>query len=316
MENNKIDKIEKNIIQKVLKVKNIFKMPENKNMKITFEKTYQEEPFQKELEQRVQLLKELEKNPQKDKINQILKNNLSIDNFLKNIFKKFTNNEKYFTIKYNNNKANYKKNYNNIYYTGLSTFDLYNKQKKNIIKYQDFIIEDLFNFLLYLYKSLNEGGSFLFLISIPNLNIINFIYYLSLLFEEVYIINKFIVFCKSLKKKNEDIITIKNIIKNNYIFNIEPKNYYKKIIKYFKDLIKIDYYYKKKLMIENKFKTYIYYYYTYNMNIIKTLKINDYNNIKKNYEINLKNKIKIVNNINKINIINNNIYLNELKRIN
>lgn len=205
---DKIDKMEKSIIEKVTRVKNIFKMPKNNNLKITFEKTYQEEPFQKELDQRVNLLKNLDKNPLKEKINEILKNNLSIDvEINKHIFKDFTNNEEYINKKYEDLYKDNKK-YNNIFYIKSISKNIYNYQKKNILKYQNIINRDLLQFILNLYKNLNKNGSIIFYISIPNINLINIIYYLSILFEEVFIINKFIVFCKSFKKDIKEIDTI------------------------------------------------------------------------------------------------------------
>lgn len=329
-----MNKIEKNIIHKVLKVKNIFKMPENENMKITFEKTYQEEPFQKELDQRVQLLKDIDKNNKKEKINKVLNLMQSLYGFEKYLFKIFTDNEEYKLITTNdifiNKKKEQKKiNYENIYY-GFElkkNSSFYKNQKNNIKKYQNLNVFYIISSILYSYNYLNKNGSCLYKISIPDIHIINTLYYLNFIFEEVYIIDKFIVFCRKFKKDINQIENIKNIIKNNYEFIIKYKKNEKKLINYLQNIIKLNTFYKKKLIFNHSYKLYIFYTYisifysiynsknylnkkNYSKNIIKknlkSLFINKIYKLKNNnlnfLNINLENKI----------IINNNLYINEI----
>ncbi len=310
--------MEKNIIKKIAKVDNLFKMPQNDNMKIIFDTSYIEEPFQKELNERVELFKNIEKNPEKEKIKKILYNTSQTTiNFEKYLFKIFTNDEKYININteniYNDNKKY--KIYNNIFYRIDLTKNInkYLKQKNNIKKYKKILVYNIFQCIKYSYKHLLEGGSCYFLISFPNIDIINTLYFLNKIFNEVFIVNKFIVFCKSFKKDQNQIKIINDIEKNNYNFNIEQKINEKKLIKYFKNLIKIDYYYKKKLINDNKYNSYLYFKYFSNVYDINTL-----NSLySKNYKKNLKNIYKkIIKNIDVTlfnNTNNNDIYLDELK---
>lgn len=67
MENNKIDRTEIEIIKKIAKVDNLFEFPSGENLQIIFDCSYIGEPFQKEMTERVQLLKDIEKSPNKKK---------------------------------------------------------------------------------------------------------------------------------------------------------------------------------------------------------------------------------------------------------
>ncbi len=318
---DKINKMEKNIIHKLLKVKYLFEIPDNKNMKILFEKNYQEEPFQKELNERSRLFKDIEKQPNKEKINYYLNLKLKLysENLYKFIFKKFTNNEDFKLISYNdlnNLKFNEYNKYDNIYHTGMS--DIYNKQTKNIKKYGLDMVKHIIKFILFIYNHLNTNGSCCFKISLPTINIINILYFLNLIFDKVYIINKHIVFCKGFMNDIKYIKIIKEIEEHNYEFNIKIKKKEKEMIKYFKKLIKIDYFYKKKMIYDNNFDMYIYYRFFNNMYNLKVLDYLNLNNYKKYLKDLYFKTIKNFNSktINDENIINknNNIFINEIKK--
>ena len=331
---NNIDKIEKETISKILKVKNIFKIPKNVNMKIIFEKTYQEEPFQKELDQRVQLLKNINKNNQKEKINKVLNLMQSLHGFEKKIFKNFTNNEEYELITTNDilieKKKQKKINYENIYY-GFElkkNSSFYKNQKNNIKKYQNLNVYYIISSILYSYNYLNKEGSCLYKISIPDIRIIDTLYYLNFIFNEVYIIDKFIVFCKGFKKDINQIENLKNIIKNNYEFIIKNKKNEKKLINYLKNIIKLNTFYKKKLILNHSYKLYILYTYIsifyciYNTKNYLKKENNSKNKIKKNLKLLFLNKIYNLKNNNNLNyfninfedkiINNNNLFINEI----
>ncbi len=322
--NKKIKQTEKNIIHKLLKIKYFFEIPYNENMKILFEQNYQEEPFKKELNERSQLLKYIEKQPNKEKINYYLnlKQKLYSDLLYKLIFKKFTNNENFKSLSYNelnNLKINKDDKFDNIYHKGMS--DTYDIQSKNINQYSKDIIKHIINIILFMYKYLNTNGSCCFKISLPTINVINILYFLNLIFERVFLINKYIVFCKRFKNDKNQILNIENIIKHKYRFNIEIKKKEKQLIKYFKNLIKIDYFYKKKMIYDNNFEIYIYFRFYNNIYNLKVLNYSELNNYKKYlkdlYLKTIKNfNNKIINNKNKKKDKSNNIYINEIEKKN
>ncbi len=325
MENNKM---EKNIIKKIAKVDNLFEFPSSENMQITFDNSYIEEPFQKELKDRVQLLKDIEKSPNKEKINDIFNSVFSTYAYEKYLFKIYTGKFEYDIVYLNDlTKNNDKiKKYENIYFSSeydeFTKYNRYKNQIKNIQISQYFEIKNIFEFILFCYKHLNKNGSVYFRISIPNINIINALYFLTLIFDNVYIINKFGIFCKSFKNDKEYLKLINEIKKHNYKFSFNEKKNEKKLIKYFKTLFKIDYYYKKKMIYNQEYNNYIVFKFIFNYYDIFLL---DKLYLKQtNYKKNLTNiYVKSLKNINtSIFIINEdneneeNLYLNELYKKN
>ncbi len=316
-----MDKTEKKIIEKVLKVDNIFKLISNdKKEELIFDKVYQIEPFQKELNERVQLLKDLEKNPEKDKILKAFTG--TIRNWEHFIFKSLSNTVDEIKLDpelLENNHTN--KEYSNIYFSlktrSNNKSKTYKSQKKNIKEHQKLTIYYFFQFLLFSYKHLKKGGSCLFMLSIPDAYFVNTLYFLTYLFDEVLIINKFIVFCKSFKKDISQIENINLIIQNNYIFNLK-KNNEKEFIKYFKNLSKIDYYYKKNAVYSNEIKEYIYYKFIRDLYIMKTIDPKESNSFKKflkkiyfDYHKNV-NQLNLENENNKKSI-NSGLFINEIQ---
>jgi hypothetical protein len=144
------------------------------------------------------------------------------------------------------------------------------------------------------------------------------LYFLNLIFDKVYIINKHIIFCKGFMNDIKYIKIINEIEEHNYEFNIKIKKKEKEMIKYFKKLIKIDYFYKKKMIYDNNFDMYIYYRFFNNMYNLKVLDYLNLNNYKKYLKDLYFKTIKNFNSktINDENIINknNNIFINEIKK--
>jgi hypothetical protein len=311
-----IDKVEKDIIRKITKVDNIFKIPSSKNMELIFEKNNDEEPFQKEMKERSELMKILEEQPNKDKIYDVYKRRI-FEHYAEYIFQIFTNNGYFKNIILNNN--NYKKNinkYNNINFLPKHTIkkNHYKEMSNNMKKYQKSALIEIIEFIKISYINLKKNGSCLFTISIPNIYIINILYFLTNLFDEIYILNKYIVFCKGFKDNKEELINIKKIEDNNYDFSIKPKKKENKLIQYLKKIIKIDKNQKKKLIIEKKINEYIFYEFSTDLYLfikIGSMFFKNQNNIKKDIKDIFKKQYS-----NKLNLINNNknnIYLNEFK---
>lgn len=144
----------------------------------------------------------------------------------------------------NKNDNNKIKKYENIYFSNSD--NLYKNQLKNIEMFQYSQVKNIFQYINFSFKYLNNKGSIYFRISIPNINLLNTIYFLTLIFEKVYIINKFSIFCYSFKNKLNYLKLIKDIKEHNYKFCFKENKNEKKLIKYLKTLFKIDYYYKKK----------------------------------------------------------------------
>lgn len=308
--------IEKTIIKKISKIDNFFIIPSINSFEITFDKKYEEEPFQKELNERSELFKNIEDQDNKDKIKNVLHKTLVGHSYSKYLFKIFTNNEKYMIIKNEDFNIDNHKEYDNISYVidNKKNLNKYLKQKNNIKKYKNILVYNIFQCILFSYKHLKKEGSCYFLISIPNNQIIYLLYFLSLIFEKVYIIDKFCIFCHIFKKNNEYIKIIEDIQNHNYEFQIEPIKNKQKLIKYFKNLIKLDYYYKKQLIFNEQYKLYVYFKFFTNIHNINTL-----NSLyKESYKKNIKNiYIKNILNMNISNFNNDNdndnIYLNEIK---
>lgn len=309
-----MEKVEKDIIRKITKVDNIFKIPTSSNMEILFDvnENEVEEPFQKEIKERSELMKILEKEDNKNYIYTIIKNKRIIDYYQKIIFKMLSGDDNYKQIFINNYNKNDIKKYNNIYFTSFKNIEgQYKMMSNSMTKYYDSTIFKLFECLKLSYKNLNKGGSCLFNISIPNINIINFIYFLTFLFDEVYILNKFIIFSKGFKNDIGYYENINKIIKNNYNFNIIHKKDEKKLIKYFKNLIKINTYYKKKLIINKDINSYIFYEFCSDFNLL--LEVGSIYHKEQTYIKKYLQQIFKKQYSNKINLINNNnndIYIN------
>ena len=312
---SEIEKMEKDVIHKVLKVDNFFKIPYDPNMKIEFTENMEDEPFQKELKERIQLIKDIDTLEDKNDIYKTFRKIDIIKYWANLIFNNFTNNSKYEYISIEDIKNNKKiEEVDNIYY-GLVEHS-YDKEKN--MKNKKYFINLIIQSILYSYQNLKKNGSCVFLISIPNIFMINILYFLTFIFEDVFIIDKFLVFCKKFKKNNEYINNIHNIEKNDYIFQIKPKLKFDKFIKYLKDLIKIDYYYKKKLVYENKYKLYIYYKFVCKIYIYDTINYSSSinSNIFKNELKDIFTKLYLTTDSDIFQYKDNNIYINEFKNIN
>lgn len=313
-----MEKVEKDIIRKITKVDNIFKIPTSSNMEILFDvnENEVEEPFQKEIKERSELMKILEEQPNKDLIYDVYKKRI-FKYYAQYIFKIFTGNtyDKHIIVDKESNYKNNIQKYNNIFFSTktIITKEDYKKMSINMKKYQKNKLIDIVEYIKISYNNLKKNGSCLFNISIPNIYIINAIYYLSYLFDEVYVLNKYIIFCKGFKDDKNQLLNLKKIEENHFNFNIKPKKNEKKLIQYLKKIIKIDYNQKKKLIIEKKINEYIFYEFSTDLYLfieIGTKFFKNQNNIKKDiqniFKLQYSNKLNLIKNNNK-----NNIYLNE-----
>ncbi len=323
-----MDKIEKDVIRKITKLEYVFKIPTIENMELILEKKYLKEPFEKELKERQDLMSILEKSSNKDKIYNIINQLYSQNRDFKLkelIFKIFTGNKHFKHIILNNNINNIQKNikknkYENIYFSNIKFLktEQYKNMATNINKYQYDTVKELFEYIKLSYKYLKKNGSCLFEFSLPNKYLINTLYFLTNLFEEIYVLEKYIIFCKNFKNQQNQIENINKIEKNMYKFDIKTKKKENKLITYFKKFIKLNHNYKKELIINLKTNNFILYSYYNDLYLLENIiNISLDNNDKLNIKKYLKNiYIKIF--LNKLNYIKNNkninntIYINEI----
>jgi predicted O-methyltransferase YrrM len=175
-------------------------------------------------------------------------NNVFFEKYIPLIFNYFTSNSKYEKIFINNlniNNDSYSpkiKNCENILMNINNLF--YEKEYKgdNIDKKINIINKLLINELYIIHEVLKNNGNALIKLMIFNDKTISIIELYSIFFEEIIIINKNIILCKNFKSNNNDLLKLKDIIKNNYKF----------IIKNFKDENKIINYFSKLNIINNK----------------------------------------------------------------
>ena len=181
------------------------------------------------------------------------------------IFHSFTNDERHKKIYTNPNEKNIisifekmtdKKKYKNIIYI----FDN-NLISTNSIHYYNHKYISVIMSFLFIYKTLQTNGNLLIPSQLFFSKLIDIIYLGTLLFNEVYIVNKSNVLLKGFKNEIQYIDLLKNIIKNNYHFKIDNKKNEKEVIQYFQQQSEIDLYFKEKFIINNKYQLYLYYKY-------------------------------------------------------
>ena len=182
-----IEKMERDVMHKVLKVENIFKIPYDPDMQITFTENTEDEPFQKELKERAQLIKDMELSEHKNEINKTLSIIDTVQKWSNYIFKIFTNNSsyQYITIEdIENNKII--DNIDNIYFSDNRVNKNYYKLQKDINMFQHNQTYSIIQYILYCYKHLKKNGSCIFTISIPNIYLIHLLYFLTFIFYIFY----------------------------------------------------------------------------------------------------------------------------------
>ena len=181
------------------------------------------------------------------------------------IFHSFTNDEIHKKIHINPNekkiisifeKMSDKKKYKNMIYI----FDNNLISTDSIHYYNHKYISVIMSFL-FIYKTLQTNGNLLIPSQLFFSKLIDIIYLGTLLFNEVYIVNKSNVLLKGFKNDIQYIDLLKNIIKNNYHFKIDNKKNEKEVIHYFQQQSEIDLYFKEKFIINNKYQLYLYYKY-------------------------------------------------------
>lgn len=154
------------------------------------------------------------------------------------IFYVFTNKYDYEIINSNDN-INYDKN--NFFNVQIGYKNKTNiVEKKNIKNDCNNSYISYINILSKLYQILDENGNILFIMNYPSNKYIYFIYLLSLLFEEVYILDRWGIFAKKFKKKMEFIKQIIQIKNNNYDFQCINMKKYKELILFLKKHMVLD----------------------------------------------------------------------------
>ncbi len=207
------------------------------------------------------------------------------------LFKIFTENKEYksFNIEKNENlikNNNFKNLYKNIFFKDdySSIPHLYNKAELYVKE----CYKKLMNNLPELYLNLEQNGNVIFTFVNQSYDIIKFLYLCSLLFEEVYLIHRYLIFCRNFKNDIKHLKIITDIIQNDYNFYLSENIDIKNIFDYLKNHFTIDYKLKYELSIESKNQLYkLKYkkYFEYYINFIKSLGLNMIPSIKKNIKL-------------------------------
>ncbi len=273
MNNNLIKKLEE--VQYILKIENI----KDEDILINSGKNEKniEEYFKNYFIKRDELLKTIKKNKNSQESILKLRNETRKIDIYNSLFKIFTNNENYNIIDFSKNNEQ-----KNIYENILSKEDttkisnLYNKSELYVYDNYKKLMENI----PLVYLNLKNNGNIIFLFVHPSYEIIKFIYLCSLLFEEVYIIHKYLILCKNFKNDIKYLKTITNINQNDNKFNLSEKVKLDKIFKYLKIHLELDYNFKYELIIKKNKELYLEYFKTY-LDFIKNLGLNTILYIKK-----------------------------------
>ncbi len=200
------------------------------------------------------------------------------------LFKIFTNKDNYDLIDIDKNNNFIKNKLSNIQYENLlikpdltKISNLYNKSELNIYD----CYKKLMNNLPELYLHLKENGNVIFIYVNPSYDALKFIFLCSILFEEVYLIHRYMIFCKNFKNDIKHLKIITDINQNDYKFYLSEKIKLDKIFEYLKIHIKLDYNFKYELVVKRKKDLYSQYFYNY-LNFINQLGLDTIHNIKKN----------------------------------
>ena len=210
----------------------------------------------------------------------------------KSLFDVFTDDENFYKLylDINNNSIKDKNIYKNIVFGKKNWTKLIYKYDSTYNQSNNEINEKIKN-LPELYLKMETNGNLLIYFYYPTPSLKLFLYLLTILFNEVYLIGRNIIFCKKFKNLINDLKTITEIIQNNYIYKFNKKIDYKYIDDYFKPLLEYDIYVKNLLLYHNNKELYL----SNELNIInfiKSLRLNKSDKIKKIVE----EKIKDINN--------------------
>ncbi len=243
-----------------------------------------EKYFFESFKKRDDLLKKIKEN--KNSQEGILKarNTTRKINIYNSLFKIFTNKDNYDLIDIDKNNNLIKNKLTNIQYENLllkqdltKISNLYNKSEL----YINDCYKKLMNNLPELYLHLQEKGNVIFIYVNPSYDIIKFILLCTILFEEVYLIHRYMIFCKKFKNDIKYLKMITDINQNNYKFNLSEKIKLDKIFEYLKIHIELDYNFKYELVIKRNKDLYSQYFQNY-LNFINQLGLNTINDVKKN----------------------------------
>ncbi len=226
------------------------------------------------------------------------------------LFKIFTGKDtyKYINLDENNNSKNLNDLYYNFFFASdfSKISDLYNKSELYVYD----CYKKLINNLPELYLHLNKNGNSLFMYVYPSYDIINFILLCTLLFDEVYLLHRYMIFCRKFKNDIKKLKIITDIIQNNYKFEVKNnKKNSEKIFYYLKNHIIIDYEFKSKLILNKNKELYSYYFQGFII-FIQNIGLNSIDFIKKD----LKSIQKIIPKKNKIKTYDENYFIDLLNK--
>lgn len=200
----------------------------------------------------------------------------SSDKIIKYLFKIISSNENFDNVEIDDNKDDKNKTNNNKFENIFLRYkpDFYLKKIKNISKKEQNhnIYIAVIHTLLNLNKILKDNGNMIFFIRGFNGYMIELIFLMSYIFDEVIIVDGYIIICKKyMNNMRED---IQKIINNNYKFNIESINEkdINNLYKYFKNIYGTELKIKKKYLLNTKNESeYIKYKYFKYVNLAKQL---------------------------------------------
>ncbi len=229
-----------------------------------------------------------------DEKRDFMKNTGFVKEFIEIVFNAFTSDKYYEKIEIKDTNINnlFKifqksedKKYKNVTYY---TFDPIGYKNSKIYYNKKYIL--YFLSFIYIYKNLEKNGNLIMTLQWNISKFIDLIYLGTLLFEEVYILDRGMTIFKNFKNDIKYLNLLFDIIKNKYSFKVENKKDENKIINDLKKRFYYDLYFKKNLIINNKKKLYISYLYISDIIYIKNFDLEKMN-LKKLYQ-NLENTYK------------------------
>ncbi len=227
----------------------------------------------------------------------------SKEDTIKYLFQIFSSTEKY-NICYMKESLNEKNNYNksdNVFIRYDNKF--FSEKIKNVSKQEQNlnIYKGIINILFNINNILNDNGNIIFFIRGYDGYMIELLFLLSYIFNEVIIIDGYIIICKNYIKELKN--DIKKIIDNNYEFTIDLNNILeiKKIYKYFNATYNTELYFKKKYLLNKKDEEqYIKYKYLKYLIIAKQLNLDVIPEIKIELDLVYANNFRVKYNNNKV----------------